>query len=55
MLHNVLDFIAGAVCGGVFVGIYYSRLVADYEKAASTVGYVFTKVQGKVTAFKKSL
>lgn len=53
MLNFAIGLLAGIVATSVVAIAYHKVIVADYQKAANTVGVVFDKIEGKLTAFRK--
>lgn len=53
MLHFAIGLLVGIVASAIVAIAYHKVIVADYNKAASTLGIVFNKVEGKITAFRK--
>lgn len=54
-MNFVYGLIVGTFAGGFLSYLYAAKVIADYKKAASTAGVLFTKLEGKVCAIRKAL
>ena len=54
-MNFVYGCIVGLAVGGCLMLAYHAKVVADYQKAASTAGFLFAKVEGKISAIRKAL